>query len=104
MLSVWHVVSQEELKFARLVVVLGPRAGVGVPRTGRRREREGERERRRRRGTGMGCMFFFLSVGFGGVRGIEEVGGGCVMFVSRGTRLFEGMEGKDENDGKNQKN
>lgn len=47
---------------------------------------------------------FFLSVGFGGVRGIEMVDCGCAMFVSRGTRLFEEMEGKDENDGKNQKN
>lgn len=58
MLSVWHVVSQEELKFARLVVVLGSRAGVGVPRTGRRRERG--RGRERRRGMEMGCMFFFF--------------------------------------------
>lgn len=56
MLSVWHVVSQEELKFARAVVVLRSRAGVGVPRTGRRR-REGERRRRRK--MNMGCMFFF---------------------------------------------
>lgn len=58
MLSVWHVVSQEELKFARPAVVLSSRAraGVGVPRTGRRREREKRKRRKRRMDTG--CIFF----------------------------------------------
>lgn len=56
MLSVWHLLSQEELKFARPAVVLMSRAGVGMPRT------EGERERRRRRmrGMEMGFMIFFF--------------------------------------------
>lgn len=61
MLSVWHIMSQEELKLVRPGVILRSRAGMGVPRTEREGERERERERRRRRrrrGMEIGCMFF----------------------------------------------
>lgn len=101
MLSVWHVVSQEELKFARPAVVLSSRAGVGVPRTGRRRERE-KRKRRKRR-MDIGCIFF---EGFFFPRLALVVvvrGGRCVMRLARKTKVFEGMEGKDRKDGKDER-
>lgn len=103
MVSVWQVMSQEELNFSRsvmLVVVLGAGAGVGVPSTGRRM-----RERVRRRMMEMGCciyvflFFFFFCVCFGGRRD-----GGFVMCVFTGgeRRIFSkvgGEKNKYINDG-----
>lgn len=94
MVSVWQVMSQEELNFSRsviLVVVLGAGAGVGVPSTGRRM-----RERVRRKMMEMGCciyvflFFFYFCVCFGGRRD-----GGCVMCVYKeGTwRIFSRVGG-----------
>lgn len=62
-------------------------------------EGEEEEEEEERNGDGVhvffslffGGLFWLALVVFGGVRGVEEVGGwGYVMFVARGTRLFEG--------------